>query len=105
MTVDPKRTGVKAVLSEWYEPPLECVNGRWYGPPGTMVRRHDTESGLNFLIACPGCGQMGTARDGAKWRITGGSEDDVTTLSVQPSILKSCCGWHGYLTNGVFISC
>lgn len=70
-----------------------------------MVRCDDPDSGCNFLIACPGCGQFGSARDGAKWSVAGGSEEDVTTLSLQPSILKHCCGWHGYLTNGVFVSC
>lgn len=102
--VDPKRTGVKAVLSAWTEPPLQCIEGRWYGPPGTMIPREGND-GVNHLIACPGCGQVGSARDGAKWTVTGGSLDDVTTLTLSPSIAKGCCSWHGYLRAGTFESC
>lgn len=103
--VDPKRTGVPATRITWTEPPVVLYDGRWYGPPGAMIPRVDHASGLNFLICCPGCGQLGTARDGAKWRVVAGTEEDVSTLTVEPSILKNCCGWHGYLRHGVFESC
>ncbi len=102
--VDPKRTGVKAVQSDWTEPPMELVNGHWHGPPGTMIPVEGRGIG-GFLIACPGCGQIGSARDGAVWQVTGGSREDVTTLTLSPSIAKGCCGWHGYLKNGVSESC
>jgi hypothetical protein len=97
--------GIKAVKVEWASPPLECINGRWRGPPGAMTPRQDVDSGLHYVIACPGCGEIGTARDGAKWQVVSGNMDDVTTLTLTPSILKSCCGWHGYLRNGVFEAC
>lgn len=102
---DPKRTGVKAVASDWTEPPMELIDDKWHAPPGTMIRRGDNGAFAGFLIACPGCGQIGGARDGAKWDVVSGSVEDVTTLSLSPSILKGCCGWHGYLRNGVFESC
>ncbi len=101
---DPKRTGVKAVRLDWTEPPCELIDGRWHAPPGSMFPVEGGGIG-GFLIACPGCGQIGSARDGAKWEVTGGSRDDVTTLSLSPSIQKGCCGWHGYLRNGTFESC
>ncbi len=104
-TIDPKRTGVKAQSIDWTEPPLEVFDDKWFGPPGAMIRRQFTTAppdGIGYLIFCPGCGQAGSARDGAKWSVTSGSLDDVTTLTLAPSIAKSCCGWHGYLTNGVF---
>jgi hypothetical protein len=103
---DPKRTGVKARGGPWTEPPMELIDGRWYGPPGYMIPTEDINHVFaGFVIACPGCGQLGTARAGAKWDVVGGSREDVTTLSLSPSILKNCCGWHGYLRNGVFESC
>ena len=103
MDVDPKRTGVKAQRIKWQEPPMYLENDRWHGPLGAMIAG-DRGDGLG-LICCPGCGEVGAARDGAKWRATSGSHDDVTTLTLEPSIQKSCCGWHGYLRNGVFESC
>lgn len=99
--VDPKRTGVKASRINWDEPPLYLVDGRWYGPPGSIIVR----GGGTFLLACPGCSQIGAGKDGAKWTPTEGSFEDVTTLTLSPSIAKGCCGWHGYLRNGVFESC
>ena len=106
METDPKRTGVKAVQIDWTEPSIEMINDRWHAPPGSMILLEGSDKAFaGFLIACPNCGQMGSARDGASWQVTGGSKDDVTTLTLSPSILKHCCGWHGYLRNGVFESC
>ncbi len=102
--VDPKRSGVKAALIEWTEPPCELIADRWYAPPGSMVPCNNGH-GMGHLIACPGCGKISSPKDGAMWQVAGGSLDDVTTLSLSPSILNGCCGWHGYLTNGVFHSC
>jgi hypothetical protein len=44
------------------------------------------------------------------WTVTAGDWTDPTTLSLQPSIYHPAtgtpkgCGWHGYLTGGVFRS-
>ena len=94
---------VPAKLIEWEEPPVYMKNDRWHAPPGSMIRTQDENRGFSgFLIACPQCGQIGSARDGAKWTVTGGTLDDVTGLTLNPSILKNCCGWHGWLVCGVF---
>lgn len=98
---DADRNGVKASMIPWMEPPLELIDGHWHGPPGAFLDRHGTDSS-HWLLCCPGCGEVGSPRDGAKWTCEQGSFDDVTTLTLSPSILKSCCGWHGYLRNGVF---
>jgi hypothetical protein len=104
--VDPKRTGVKASRIEWTEPPMFLDGHLWYGPIGAMIHREGADDfGVGFLICCPGCGQLGGARQGHKWTVSGGSATDVTTLSLTPSIQKHCCGWHGYLRHGVFESC
>lgn len=103
--VDPKRTGVNATSIKFSQPPMEAPEGRWYGPPGAMIPIQDDDHGLGHLICCPGCGSLGSPKDGAKWSVVSGSLQDVTTLTLQPSIARSCCGWHGYLRNGVFESC
>lgn len=101
---DPKRTGVKASMILFIEPPMECLDGRWYGPPGAFLDRHGTD-GSNWMLCCPGCGEVGSPRDGQQWTAVVGSFFDVATLTLTPSILKNCCGWHGYLKAGVFESC
>lgn len=101
--VDKMRSGVKAHKIDWTEPPMELIDGKWYGPPGAMIPRTGATDGIEHLICCPGCGQVGSARDGAKWQVAAGSLEDVTTLTLIPSIAKGCCGWHGYLRNGVFV--
>lgn len=99
MTIDPKRTGVKAFMVPEYKEGLD---------PGACVH-HPEDERLSF--ACPGCGQWGGIRgthpkQANSWDITSGSLTDATTLTVSPSIhCIGCCGWHGYLINGVFQSC
>lgn len=82
------------------------------GNPGDMRPLVDDAGTITgFLIACPRCGiwgQISFVPHGTfkcPWRVTGGSVDDVTTLSVMDSILKKCCDWHGYLKCGVFEEC
>lgn len=96
---------IRASLIPFEQPPLEIVKHRWYGPRGAFIDRNPPNSGDAWILCCPRCGQMGGNNDGAKWRVVAGSFDDVTMLTLSPSILKSCCGWHGYLRNGVFETC
>ncbi len=94
-------SGCPATKIEWTEPPMYLKDHRWYGPLGAILRCNVGGSG-GLLVCCPQCGQLGSPKDGAKWTVTAGSYDDVTTLTLHPSISKSCCGWHGYLVKGNF---
>ncbi len=96
------QANVKATMMPWTEPPMQLVNDRWHGPPGAFILGTTPE---HWTLCCPGCGELGSPRDGATWSVAGGRWDDVSTLSLSPSILKGCCGWHGYLRNGVFEKC
>ncbi len=100
--IDPKRSGIKASLIEWAEPPMYLENHRWHGPLGAFLEREGIGLPRNWLLCCPGCGELGAPKDTASWTAPLGSFADVTTLTLRPSILKDCCGWHGYLTHGVF---
>lgn len=121
--VDPKRTGVKARELPKF-PHEQDDDASYSGEPGDMVRTEKKDGSLyGFLVACPGCGKFGgipVAADApVKWTVRSGLSNeagvvidygpgnlsDVTTLSLSPSILKHCCGWHGFLKNGVFESC
>ena len=95
---------IRASMIPWTEPPMELVNGLWYGPRGAFLDREGTDSS-HWLLCCPRCGQVGAPRDGQTWRCVSGSFDNVATLTLEPSIQKNCCGWHGYLRNGVFETC
>jgi hypothetical protein len=108
--IDPKRSGVKAHLVESIGEVGEDHMIR--GEPGGMQPSVNDKGEIEgFSIACPGCGIWGGISFVARgaftkpWRVTGGSVNDVTTLSVMDSILKHCCGWHGHLEDGVFKSC
>ncbi len=54
-----------------------------------------------LLIVCPGCGKTSGSSQKHKF--------NKTTLSYTPSIVHDKalggCGWHGWLTNGVFSEC
>jgi len=108
-TIDSKRSGVRAVRVTWgaleWRDDRGWAGGGWYGEPGSMVPLVGAVGIAGYLIACPGCGRLGGPKEGARWEVTAGNPADVTTLTVRPSIAKDCCGWHGYLTNGVFTSC
>lgn len=60
----------------------------------------NTESFIPFKNPISGGPPVEVRRD--TWQRTG---EDFETLTLRPSILrKSGCGWHGYLTDGVFKS-
>lgn len=108
--VDAKRT-VKAVQFEGCHGDDGCEYPE-YGEPGLACRYPAMPNHL--LHTCPGCGRFGAIRaehpkpagPESSWDIVTGTLDDVTTLTLAPSIhCKGCCGWHGFLTNGVFTSC
>ena len=60
----------------------------------------------HVAIACPGCGHVSAMHVGdpkpeksPSWLMTGPLE----RLTLAPSInCIGCCGWHGYLVEGVF---
>lgn len=80
-----------------------------YGEPGQSGMLYNTV----IMIACPGCGKFGSMSvdvikptQSPSWQIVKGVKEDVTSLSLIPSInCTGCCGWHGYLTDGVFKPC
>lgn len=80
-----------------------------YGEPGAGGR-HAADC---YVFACPGCGRFSGITVGhpkpaesPSWDVAAGSLDDVTSLTLMPSInCVGCCGWHGYLRGGVFVSC
>lgn len=86
--------------------------------PGCMLPLNPRDEGgpcPGYLFACPGCGQHsglylhppdpGTPR----WRVIGGAAERAEGLTLAPSIHHTAerggCGWHGFLTNGVFVPC
>jgi Family of unknown function (DUF6527) len=97
---DNRRTNVKAIqINEWPQ-----------GSPavGTCYKVDDSR----LAFACPGCGDFSAIRVGfpkpsesPSWQMDSGDLDDVTHLYLSPSInCIGCCGWHGYLRDGVFLS-
>lgn len=101
MTKDPKRTGVKAVLLPEFAFHADPGSCQWNGDEGRLY------------FACPGCAQWGSVRTGhpkpepsPSWDIVSGEPAKPESLTLSPSInCVGCCGWHGYLRNGVFESC
>lgn len=73
--------------------------------PGDIeFRAYPDGEPAGYAYRCPGCGQNDwlMVDDGWQgWVLTGSA--DAPTL--RPSILHRPCGWHGYLTDGVFEPC
>lgn len=99
MEIDTKRTNLKATILEHFPEKGEDV------PFGGIYPKMEGHIG----IACPGCGQCSAMRVGnpkptesPSWKMTG----ELDNLTLEPSInCTGCCGWHGFLRNGVFMSC
>lgn len=99
---DPKRTNVKMVLLDSWPEDDENIE------PGFCISKYDNH--LSF--ACPGCGRFGSILYGdpkpvisQSWKIESGSIEALN-LTLSPSInCVGCCGWHGFLKNGIFVSC
>jgi uncharacterized protein DUF6527 len=79
-------------------------------PPGSCewVENQAGEIGaMNFVCPC-GCGKTHSATlhlegaDGNGWMWNGNREKPTLTPSIG---CRTPCGWHGYLTDGVFRAC
>ena len=105
ITHDPRRQ-VPATVIDHYPDFEEWVPGVCYVPSDSSFAGL-----LNFC--CPGCGQFGSipcsspkSTDRPSWEIKSGTLADPRTLTLAPSIhCVGCCGWHGYLRDGVFVPC
>ncbi len=51
--------------------------------------------GIKLYVSCPGCGVPSFT---GTHKISGSG----TVWSAHPSLVYTCCGWHGFLKNGVF---
>ena len=106
LPVDVKRSVKATLLSEYADD--VTAPGACYAPSGP-----GWEGVPMLLFSCPGCQQFGGIRVGnpkpekaPSWKIEKGTREDPTTLTLTPSInCVGCCGWHGFLTDGVFQSC
>lgn len=66
-----------------------------------------------FMFGCPGCGAQLSLpinpRPGRiAWTVTAGDARTGAGLTLSPSVhhvAPQGCGWHGFLTNGVFAPC
>lgn len=69
--------------------------------PGDALRVKGHEGRLQLIICCPKCGKVSGS--------AGSHTFDPNTNSYYPSIIHNKdlggCGWHGWLTNGEFITC
>lgn len=99
---DPKRTGLKAT------PVVFELNSDGLFPDQAEPGSFEIRNGF-VMLACPGCGRVSGMTAGypkpdrrPSWEISG----DPATPTFSPSInCVGCCGWHGFLRNGVFESC
>lgn len=73
--------------------------------PGDIeFRKYPNEEPAGYAYRCPKCGHEDWLKidDGMNGWVWNGNIDKPT---LTPSILHTSCGWHGYLTDGVFIDC
>lgn len=98
-----KETPIKFV-ERWTQPQSPSFEYTAGEAKFTFSEGIEGPTGLRFVCPC-GCGdlagivfQQGEAR-GWTWN---GKKEGITCT---PSIIIKPCGWHGYLTDGVFRDC
>lgn len=68
---------------------------------GDAIVVKGNEGKTQLIIVCPGCGAISSSR--------GSHVYNRETKSYHPSIVHDRnyggCGWHGWLTNGIFTQC
>ena len=86
---------VKSKRVDLFEEMLAPGDFKWH-------YENDIPTHLTFLCPC-GCGAFGGVRVSGEhaWGWNGDLENPTTTPSIR---FLSGCEWHGYLTNGIFIS-
>lgn len=98
---------MKAILCDSRDELVKAGNGAIY----LWNYNKDKKSGY-IMMKCPGCGESSAMMVYAEgtthppgiqaWQITG----IPGNISLSPSInCVGCCGWHGYLTGGVYKRC
>jgi hypothetical protein len=113
--INKKRTGIPAIPFKF---PFDAPHHhRMYAYPASceILLHRDGKPLATFWFACPGCGMVGGITIGLEekpdlppsWLLTPQStKSDITTWTLTPSIhCIGCCGWHGYLREGKFVSC
>ena len=77
--------------------------------PGCLEPRVIPDADVaGYGFTCPGCGAeswLPVAPESGGWTLTAGEFATGVGLTLSPSILNRCCGWHGYLRDGVFAPC
>lgn len=82
-----------------------------FDTPGRATTVCDDDGSFFLIHACPGCGRVAALPCNQppgcspNWDAAG-DPSDPATLTLTPSInCVGCCGWHGYLRDGVFAPC
>lgn len=104
-SVDLRRTVLLRIVDD-----IDTSNGQ----PGD-VEVHAMEGRVwGYGYRCAGCGErsylaIDPEQPHPRWTVTEGDVERPDTVTLSPSILHSTalggCGWHGYLTRGVFTPC
>jgi len=70
-------------------------------PGDVLIVRNNELDCFQLIICCPGCGRVSASR--------GKHSYNKETKTYTPSIVHDTdyggCGWHGWLTNGIFTKC
>lgn len=102
-------TPIKFVDSIWREG--EYSNHKWICPPGTegnaKYYSHGTNETAGLQFVCPGCRaicSIAFIKVGSytTWEWDGNREQPTATPSIHHTKTLGGCGWHGFLTKGVF---
>lgn len=78
--------------------------------PGEVEVRSIEGAVCGWAFGCPRCGKQSWVFFNAPgetrgWTVVSGDARDPSGVTLEPSLLQRCCGWHGWFRAGVFVSC
>lgn len=78
--------------------------------PGEVEVRSVGGEVHGWAFGCPGCGKQSWVYFNAPgetwgWAVVSGDVRDPSGVSLMPSLLQRCCGWHGWFRAGTWTSC
>jgi len=94
---------------------LGWENDRYVGRPGTegygkycSLYENDNDSVAGLIFVCPGCRALSSILfvsidKHPVWSWNGSKTRPTCTPSILHNKDKGGCGWHGYLTEGIFV--
>lgn len=83
----------------WFSIVKNVLKTGGYKKGDVVIIYYDNKRKITAMISCPNCGELKPLRNHNVI-----IDEYHKNISVEPSLVNDCCGWHGFLTDNEFKS-